>query len=206
MAYSTRRMVGAALAVLAAIAAVWSAFLNWYGGRKGSDIRIQDLFNQITTQRANTWGSLFIPLGVSALLILAGVVIQHRWLWVLGGLVAIATPVLWGVRQAQTPLGLHADLTGRGPALAAEAGALMLIAAVVAGGRRRRENTTARADEPAAMAAPVRPVAPVEPVATAEPAEDFASSAQNYQKGYEHGMEQASEKTADETLGQSRER
>jgi hypothetical protein len=215
---STRRMAGTALALIAAVAAVWSAFIGWYGGRKGSDIRLQDLFNQMTLNKANTWASLFIPLGVSALLALAGVVVG-RWLWVLGGLIALATTFLWGLRQAQTVTGMHASLMGNGPALAAGSGALMLIAAAVAGGRRSRaKGAEATApdlayDHTARHAAAGAPVAsevhnaPAAPEMPATPdADQWAGSGQAYQQGYEHGMGQAAEQgqTLDETLGQKR--
>jgi hypothetical protein len=142
MVSSTRRLIGLVLVVAAAVAAVWSAFIAWYGPRDGSDIRIQDLFDHLTLQKADTFGSLLIPLAISAVLVLAGIVVWWRWLWALGGLVAIATAILWGVRQSQTFDGLHANLMGNGPATAACAGAAMLIAAVVAtarGGKTRQE-------------------------------------------------------------------
>jgi hypothetical protein len=61
-----------------------------------------------------------------------------RWLWALGGLVAIATAILWGTRQAQTGSGLHANLMGNGPATAACAGAAMLLAAAIATARGKK--------------------------------------------------------------------
>ena len=138
MVSSTRRLIGLVLVVAAAVAAVWSAFVDWYGSRNGSDIRIQDLFNGITLRTADSLGSLLIPLAVSAVLVLAGIVVWWRWLWALGGLVAIATAILWGVRQAQTGDGLHASLMGNGPATAACAGAAMLLASVIATARGKK--------------------------------------------------------------------
>lgn len=138
MVSSTRRLVGLALVVVAAAAAIWSAFLDWYGNRNGSDIRLQDLFGHITLQTADSLGSLFIPMLIAAVLVFAGIVVWWRWLWALGGVIVFATVVLWVVRQAQTPAGLHASLVGAGPWLAASAGALMLLASVVATARGRR--------------------------------------------------------------------
>jgi hypothetical protein len=143
MVSSTRRLIGLVLVVVAAVAAVWSAFLDWYASRNGSDIRIQDLFNSITPQKADSLGSLLIPLAISAVLVLAGIIVWWRWLWALGGLVAIATAILWGVRQAQDVTGLHSNLMGNGPAMAACAGAAMLLAAVIAtarGGKTRPDS------------------------------------------------------------------
>jgi hypothetical protein len=138
--HASRRLVGTVLGLLAAVASVWSAFLSWYAGREGSNIRIQDLFtNGITLNNASTMNSLFLPLAFVALLFVVHAIVGWRWLLVLGGLIGIATPLLWGTRQAQTVSGLHAALVGHGPQLAAAAGVLMLIAAVVAPQRKHRE-------------------------------------------------------------------
>jgi hypothetical protein len=193
MLASTRRLVGAALAVIAAVAAVWSAFIDWYGGRNGSDIRLQDLFNQITFVTADSLGSLFIPMGLSALLVLVGVVVG-RWLWVVAGLIAIATPFLWGLRQAQSVTSLHANLVGNGPATAVAAGALMLIAAAV--------STRAPAREKAAAPAHARTADPAAPAA-----DQWSESGQAYQQGYEQAADQTVDQsqTLDETISHKRE-
>ena len=138
MVTSTRKLIGLALVVVAAVAAVWSAFLDWYGGRNGSDIRVQDLFNGITLQNADSLGSLAVPLAVGAVLVLAGIIVWWRWLWAVGGVLVLATVILWGARQAQTPAGLHSSAMGSGPVMAASAGAAMLVAAVIATARGTR--------------------------------------------------------------------
>jgi hypothetical protein len=132
----TRWMTGALLAVAGAIIAVWSVFLTWYGNRDGQDIRIQDLFNQMTTQSSNTLTSVLIPMAVAAVLVLAGLVVGWRWLWALAGLVVLTALYLWGLRQAQTVPGLHASLVGAGVPLAFSGGALMLLGSVVAAPRK----------------------------------------------------------------------
>ncbi len=134
----TRWMIGALLAVVGAVIAVWSVFLDWYANRNGSNIRIQDLFNHMTLQNSNVWGSILIPMAVAAVLVLAGLVVGWRWLWALAGLVTLAAVYLWGLRQAQTVPGLHATLVGAGVPLAFCGGALMLIGSVVAASRRRK--------------------------------------------------------------------
>jgi hypothetical protein len=148
--HASRRTIGTVLGLLAAAAAVWSAFLSWYGGREGTNIRIQDLFSSgITLNNASTMTSLFLPLAFAALLCVVYAVIGWRWLMVLGGLICVATCLLWGTRQAQTALGLHAGQVGHGAQLAAAAGAVMIIAAALAPPRKRREvRTTA---EPATV-------------------------------------------------------
>ena len=85
MISSTRLLIGLVLVVSAAVAAVCSAFLGWYGGRDGTHIRVQDLFDQISPQTADSLSSVLIPLAVSAVLVLAGIVVWWRWLWALAG-------------------------------------------------------------------------------------------------------------------------
>lgn len=140
----TRWMTGALLAVAGATIAVVSVFLQWYGGRDGGDIRLHDLFNTMTPQSSNTLTSILIPMAVAAVLVLAGLIVGWRWLWALAGLVAITTVYLWGLRQAQTPTGLHATLVGAGVPLAFSGGALMLVGSVAAARRRRRVPTAER--------------------------------------------------------------
>ena len=145
MMHVSRRLLGTALALLAAAAGVWSVFLSWYSGRKGSNIRIRDLFSHgLSANSANTMNSLFLPLAFAALLVLVFAVLGWRWLLVLGGLIGLATPLLWGTRQAQTTDGLHSVLVGHGPQLAAIAGAALLVAAVLSPPRLRLSAPAAR--------------------------------------------------------------
>ena len=143
MVHWSRKMIGLLLVVAAAVVAVWSAFVQWYGGRTGTNIRVSDLFsNGLTSANAATMASLLLPVLISAVLVVAGIAVWWRWLWILAGAVAIATVVLWGARQAQTPGGLHSAAVGNGPIMAACAGAMMIFAAMIAtarGGRTRQE-------------------------------------------------------------------
>jgi len=141
--HGSRRLIGTLLGLIAAVAAVWSAFLSWYAGREGSNIRIQDLFEGITLDSASTMNSVFLPLAFAALLCLVYAIVGWRSLLVLGGLVCLATTLLWAIRQAQTAAGLQADLVGWGPQLAAGAGVLMIIAAAVAPAVKRRHRQKA---------------------------------------------------------------
>lgn len=154
--HGSRRLIGTAIGLIAAVAAVWSAFITWYGSREGSNIRIQDLFttNGITLDSASTMNSVFLPLAFAALLCVIYAAVGWRSLLVLGGLVSIATALLWATSQAQTTAGLHADLVGPGPMLAAGAGALMIISAAVAPPpmRRHRPAATEPATQPRAEA------------------------------------------------------
>lgn len=169
MVSSTRRLLGLILVIAAAVAAVWSAFAPWYGGRKGTNIRLLDLFDHgLTFENAATMTSLLLPMLVSAVLVLAGILVWWRWLWTLAGAVAIATVVLWGARQAQTPSGLHSALVGSGPIIAACAGTAMIFAASIATVRdaRTRQEPVDRLS-PEWTPAPATQVGDTE--ATAEP-------------------------------------
>lgn len=143
MVSSSRKLLGLLLVIAAAAVGVWSAFVDWYAGRPGTNIRVQDLFNNgLTFTNAATMSSLLLPMLISAVLVVAGIVVWWRWLWILGGAVAIGTVILWGARQSQTPGGLHSALVGNGPIMAACAGAMMIFAAMIAtprGGRTRQE-------------------------------------------------------------------
>lgn len=142
MVSSTRKLLGLLLVVAAAAIGVWSAFVQWYGGRQGTNIRVQDLFNQgLTFNNAATMSSLLLPMLISAVLVFAGCVVWWRWLWTLAGAVALATVVLWGARQSQTPAGFHSALMGNGPVMAACAGAMMIFAAMIATARKGKART-----------------------------------------------------------------
>ncbi len=143
MVHFSRKLLGLLFVVAGAVVAVWSAFVQWYGGRQGTNIRVQDLFNYgLTFNNAATMASLLVPMLICAALVVAGIAVWWRWLWILAGAVAIATVVLWGARQTQTLGGLHSALVGNGPIMAACAGAMMIFAAMIAtprGGKARQE-------------------------------------------------------------------
>ncbi|HTJ67104.1 MAG TPA: hypothetical protein VL551_06200 [Actinospica sp.] len=169
MISSSRKVIGLLLVVAAAAVAVWSAFVQWYGGRNGTNIRVQDLFNNgLTFTNAATMSSLLLPMLISAVLVVAGIAVWWRWLWIVAGAVAIATALLWGARQTQTPAGLHSALVGNGPVMAACAGAAMIFAAMIATARRGKAR-----QEPAERLSPEWSPAPStqvpEPEGTSEP-------------------------------------
>jgi hypothetical protein len=151
--YFSRRWTSIVLAGAAAVAAVWSVFINWYAGREGSNIRLNDLFATTTTVGSATITSLFIPFALAALLVVIFAVVGWRWLLVAGAVLCVATVMIWGIRQAQTPAGLHAALVDVGPQLGAGAGLLMLIAAAVAPGRGHPGSPQMRAERGEAVPA-----------------------------------------------------
>ncbi|GGQ04821.1 hypothetical protein [Streptomyces roseolilacinus] len=136
-----RNVIGAVLALVGSVAAVWSPFRAWYDGRLGRHYEIDDLFGGITSGRADLWTSLLLPMAFAALLALVGLVLRSRAVVALAGVAVLGFTVLWMVRQGQAEgsLTVSGDGRGLGPGtgLALGGGLLLLLAAVVMAGRRR---------------------------------------------------------------------
>src|SRR5689334_4939604 len=98
-----RTMLGSLLALAGAVAAVWSPFRAWYGGRHGSGIRVDDLVTDVgvTPHNAALLGSLFLPMLFAALLTVLGLLLRSRLVVALAGIIVLGFTVLWMVRQAQ---------------------------------------------------------------------------------------------------------
>jgi hypothetical protein len=133
-----RNILGSVIALVGATAAVLSPFRVWYGGRHGTQIRVQDLFTGLTTETAAVLGSVFLPMLVAAVLVVIAVVFRSRGLMAVAGLLVLLTVALWGVQKYRTPAGLTSRLADYGIALALGGGALVLIGAVVMSGRPGR--------------------------------------------------------------------
>ncbi|MFD9911038.1 hypothetical protein [Streptomyces sp. NPDC059063] len=157
-----RNVVGSALALIGATAAVWSPFRAWYDGRPGRDVRVDELFSGtgITNARAELFGSLFLPLAFAALLVLAGLALRSRVTVAVGGLVILGFTILWMVRQGQAEgsLAVAGDGSGLGLGVlgAFGGGVVVLVAAVALGGRRRPGTEVPPEPEPE----PPRPTVP----------------------------------------------
>ncbi|MEU8571441.1 hypothetical protein AB0C51_24415 [Streptomyces pathocidini] len=146
-----RNILGSAVALAGAAAAVWSPFRAWYGGRLGRDVRIEDLFGGITAQGSGLFASLLAPMLAAAVLALLGVVLRSRLVVALAGLVALAFTVLWMVRQGQAAGSLTAGGDGGlgpGVALAVGGGLLMLLGAAIMRGRPRGRRARGRVGGP----------------------------------------------------------
>jgi hypothetical protein len=135
-----RSVLTSLLALVGAAAAVWSPFLTWYGGRQGSDIRVDDLFTHVgvTPRDAALPGSLFLPMAFAALLTLLGVLTRSRLAVAAAGVLVLGVTVLWMVRQAQFSgsLTVGGDGLDTGVASAVVGGALLLLSAFLMPGRR----------------------------------------------------------------------
>jgi hypothetical protein len=137
-----RTMLGSLLALAGAVAAVWSPFRAWYGGRHGSDIRVDDLFTDVgvTPHGAALLGSLFLPMLFAALLTVLGLLLRSRLVVALAGVIVLGFTILWMVRQAQFSHSLTAGGNGldTGVAFAVLGGLLLIAAAFVLPDRNRQ--------------------------------------------------------------------
>ncbi|WP_329178242.1 hypothetical protein [Streptomyces sp. NBC_01477] len=137
-----RNISGSLLALIGAVLAVQSPFRVWYGGRHGSDIRVDDLFTGVgvTPAAAALLGSLFLPLGFAALLALLGVLLRSRSAVGAAGVLVLGVTVLWMVRQGQSAGSLTAGGDGLdiGVAAAFGGGTLLLLGAAMMPGRTTR--------------------------------------------------------------------
>lgn len=134
-----RGVLGWLLALAGAAAAVWSPFRAWYGGRHGSDIRLDDLFTSTgaTAHDAALFGSLFLPMLFAALLTVLGLLLRSRVAVAAAGVIVLGFTALWMVRQAQATGSLTAGGDGLdvGVASAVGGGVLLLVAAWLLPGR-----------------------------------------------------------------------
>lgn len=181
-----RNVIGSLIALIGAAAAVWSPFRAWYDGRPGTDFRIEDLFNGITDQQADTVRSVLLPMLVAALITLVGVLLRARPLVTLAGVLVLGFTVLWMVRQGQAAGSLTAGGgrgLGPGVAVALCGGVLLLLGAVVMSGRRAvraRRHRRGRAGDAEGEYAP-------EPAYGAAPPGYGAGPAQGASPGYGPG-------------------
>ncbi|MER7173569.1 hypothetical protein [Streptomyces mesophilus] len=139
-----RNVLGSVLALAGAAAVVWSPFRAWYDGRLGRDYRIDELFSAdgVTDDKAQLFGSLFLPFLFVAMVTLVGVVVRSRLLLAFAGIVAMGFAVLWMVRVGQAEGSLSVDADGNGLDVGAGSafvgGAMILLAALIMSGRPRR--------------------------------------------------------------------
>ncbi|MQY12968.1 hypothetical protein SRB5_31080 [Streptomyces sp. RB5] len=180
-ASTMRYVIGSALALLGAAAAVYSPFRPWYDGRLGRQYGVDDIFDGITGVHSSLMASVFLLMLAAAVVALVGIVLRSRLAILLAGLIVLGTAVLWMIRQSQVSDGLVVGASGEslgiGVANAFAGAALLLLGAAVMGrkekavavGRHRRGDTTYEApvgrrtdewaDEPVESTGP-RPMAP----------------------------------------------
>ncbi|WP_127201737.1 hypothetical protein [Streptomyces sp. Z26] len=147
-----RNVLGSLLALLGAALAVWSPFLDWYGGREGRDFRVGELFTSdgVSGVDATLLRGLFLPMAVAAVVALVGVLLRSILLLGLAGLAVLAFTVLWMVRQGQAAGSIavgEGPSLGAGVALAFCGGLVLLGGALGVRGRRRRRGRHRVADD-----------------------------------------------------------
>ncbi|MGW7349786.1 hypothetical protein [Streptomyces sp. NPDC054784] len=147
-----RNVLGSLLALLGAALAVWSPFLDWYGGREGRDFRVGELFTSdgVSGADATLLRGLFLPMAVAAAVALVGVLLRSILLLGLAGLAVLAFTVLWMVRQGQAAGSIavgQGPSLGAGVALAFCGGLVLLGGALGVRGRRRRRGRHRVADD-----------------------------------------------------------
>lgn len=171
-----RTMLGSLLALAGAVVAVWSPFRAWYGGRHGSDIRVDDLFTDVgvTPHGAALLGSLFLPMAFAALLTVLGLLLRSRLVVAIAGVIVLGVTVLWMVRQAQFSHSLTAGGDGMdtGVAFAVLGGLLLIAAAFVLPDRNR----------PLHYGEPVVPVDRGEPPQDRPPYDERPPDADSYEQ------------------------
>jgi hypothetical protein len=168
-----RNISGSLLALIGAVLAVWSPFRVWYGGRQGSDIRVDDLFTGagVSTADATPLGSLLLPFAFAALLALLGVLLRSRLAVGAAGVLVLGVTVLWTVRQGQAAgqLTLGGDGLDVGAAAAFGGGALLLLGCSVMRGRSLPHTARVAVSPPASAPAAPYVGAPAVPAVPAVP-------------------------------------
>lgn len=147
--------LGAVLGIAAAVLALASPFLDWYGDRNGRDYELTNLFmdDGITADSAPLFGGLFLPMLIAAVLAVLAVPLRSASLMAAAGVIILGFTILWFVRQYQVAdaLVIGAGGLGEGAGCALVAGTLGIVAAAAMFGRgrgrhRRVEGGAARGD------------------------------------------------------------
>jgi predicted neutral ceramidase superfamily lipid hydrolase len=85
-----RTLIAIVASLAGAAAVVYSMFQPWYRDRLGRQIPLSDLWNGITTTTTDMISSLFVPIVISAALVLFGLIVGRRWVMAIGTLIAVA--------------------------------------------------------------------------------------------------------------------
>src|ERR687898_811251 len=132
------------------------AYLDWLDGRAPDEIPIRLLVDDITGEAPSYWRSLALPLGISSVVGILGVLLRSRGVLALAFIGGLGTFVWWILREA--------DLRDELDISDFEAGAWVLVgsaAALLIGGAALRRFST-----PGALRTPMGPDSPVRPLDT----------------------------------------
>src|SRR5690349_7374818 len=84
-----RTLIAIVASVVGAAAVVFSMFQPWYRDRQGRQIPLNELWNGVTNNTTDVINSLFLPIAVSAVLVLFGLIVGRRWVMAIGTLIAV---------------------------------------------------------------------------------------------------------------------
>ncbi|MEV4310643.1 hypothetical protein [Actinocrispum sp. NPDC049592] len=84
-----RTLIAIVASVVGAAAVVFSMFQPWYRDRQGRQIPLNELWNGVTSTTTDVINSLFLPIAVSAVLVLFGLIVGRRWVMAIGTLIAV---------------------------------------------------------------------------------------------------------------------
>ncbi len=84
-----RTLIAIVASVVGAAAVVFSMFQPWYRDRQGRQIPLNELWNGVTNTTTDVINSLFLPIAVSAVLVVFGLIVGRRWVMAIGTLIAV---------------------------------------------------------------------------------------------------------------------
>jgi hypothetical protein len=96
-----RTLIAILATVAGGAAVVYSMFQPWYRERLGRQIPLSDLWNGITPNTTDGINSLFVPVVVSVLLLLFGLIIGRKWVMAIGTLLSVAVVAVFLGQQLQ---------------------------------------------------------------------------------------------------------
>jgi hypothetical protein len=134
-----RTLIAIVASLAGTAAVVYSMFQPWYRDRLGRQIPLSDLWNGVSTTTTDMISSLFVPVVISAALVLFGLIVGRRWVMAIGTLIAVAVFAIFLGQQLSSTEALASQFR-QGFWDAAGGWLLMLIGSI---SRRPNPKTTA---------------------------------------------------------------
>jgi hypothetical protein len=138
---TSRRVAGAIVAAIGALAVAASAYLDWYEDETPRDMPLERLFQtEVSGGADNYWTSVAAPLAVVGVVGVIGLLLRSRLVLSVAGLIGLATLTLWIIMTAidVSPDDLEAADYQAGVWICA-AGLVIMLIGIVGMGRRYRE-------------------------------------------------------------------
>ena len=156
---TSRRVAGAIVAALGALAVAASAYLDWFEDEMPRDMPLERLFQtEVNGGADNYWTSVAAPLAVVGVVGVIGLLLRSRLVLSVAGLIGLATLTLWIIMTAidVSPDDLEAADYQAGVWICA-AGLVIMLIGIVGMGRRYRELSPDEADAFGDYSAPRTP-------------------------------------------------